>query len=241
MRAEPLSSSTASREPPGLPGKASVEGLLEAADARPGVPIGKPCLASFGRSSSAASPISPVTSIAALPSGCSRSSAGPSASGVPSRARIAARGARSTRFSRCSPLSQAGEDQARVPGYAAIGVGHVELGADVAEGDRPGFDRYRHDRLPVSVNGILRRVDVDRAQRGDLRGFPVGLGEFICADQPPRGVVQLPVHRAEVLAGPGLRHSARLLPSRASPVLPWLRRRRRRSVATTISGSSPGG
>ena len=75
-RAEPPSSGTASSEPPGLPARRALK-----ACSRPLTPTGvsaeKPCRASAGRSSSSAVPTSPVTSIAALPSGCSRASASP--------------------------------------------------------------------------------------------------------------------------------------------------------------------
>ena len=122
IRAEPVSSETASSEPPGLPARRSLK-----ACSRPLTPTGvsaeKPWRSSAGRSSSSAVPTSPVTSIAELPSGCSRASASPSASGR-------AVGGEDRRPRRQLDLvlevlvaAQAGEDEARVPGDAAVLVG----------------------------------------------------------------------------------------------------------------------
>ena len=58
--------------------------------------------------------------------------------------------------------AQAGEDETRVPGDAAVLVGDVEVGLDRAEGDRPGVDRDRDDRDPVRP-GRRRRASRLRA------------------------------------------------------------------------------
>jgi len=98
---------------------------------------------------------------------------------------------------------EAGEDQARIPIDAAFVVGHLELGADVAEGDRARHDGHRDDLGAALVPRVLRRADFEAAQGRHLGGLAVGGRELVGADGAPRGFVQLSVHRGEVLVGPG--------------------------------------
>ncbi len=149
IRAVPVSSATASSVPPGLPARRVLK-----ACSRPliptGVPGGKPGARAPLVVVHRRLPTSPVTSIAELPRGGRGPRPAPSASGVPSGARIGARGASSIWPRGARPRAQAGEDEARVPGDAAVGEGQVELGFDWPKATVSSVDRHRDHGGPVA-------------------------------------------------------------------------------------------
>ena len=198
--------STASSLPPGLPARRALKALLEAADPDRGFRREALRAPAVGSSSSGASPTSPVTSIAALPSGCSRSSAGAfgqrrrrrrrgSAPAAPARSRL--RGARRVR--------RPGKTRLGSQAIAAFGEGQVELVFEPAEGD--GGDRAAAPAprsSPSRELGVLGGAGDEAAQGRDLsrlRGRRAA--KSLRADRRLRGVVQLPVHRREVVRRPG--------------------------------------
>ena len=202
-----------------------------------GVSGGKPCAARFGSSSSGASPISPVTSIAAVPSGCSRSVAGPSASGVPSAARIGARGASSVSRFQLLAAAQAGEDEVGRPVDPAFRPGQVELVFDLAEGDGLDHQRHRDDRLAGFGAGVLGLVGDEAALRRDLAALRGSRRRTAWADRFLRGVVQLRVHRREVLRAARLRRSGSAAAFSGDPGAPMAAPTTKATSATTPSGS----
>ena len=145
-------SSTASSLPPGLPARRVLK-----ARSRPLIPTGvsaaKPWRASFATWLSVASPTSPVTSIAALPSGCSRSLG----RAFGQRRAVGGEDRRPRRqfdlAFQVLAFAQAREDEAGVPGDAAFGVGQLELVFEAAEGDGGDGDRHRDDGLAVALGG----------------------------------------------------------------------------------------
>ena len=201
MRAELPEPATASSEPPGLPASRALN-----ACSRPLTPTGvsgaKPWRARAGRSAASAIPTSPVTSIAALPRGCTRASAGPSASVEPSAARIGARGASAIWFSRCSPRCS--------PGKTRLGSQSIPPSA---KGRSTSASTGPKATVSASiVTGTTVAPPVEAGFRGEsgssersvahFAGVAVGGGEVIDRDSPFRGRVQLSVHRGEFVVCP---------------------------------------
>ena len=176
------------QRPAGRAGEPGVEGPLEAADAdrRSGA---KPLRARAASSSSSAMPTSPVTSIAALPSGCSRASAGPSASGDAVAGEDRRAGGQLGLALQALAATQAREDEARVPGDAAV-LEKRARGRPRPSRRRPWWRRSPPARIAApSAEGDLPANRLEGAQRRDLLRVAIGGDEVFDVDRLLRGAL----------------------------------------------------
>ena len=136
-----------------------------------------------------------------------RASAGPSASGVPSRASSGARSPTRVVRSSFSPGGEAGEGQVRHPGDLAFVVERdLDPPIDLAEG--PGVDRGFEGRRVVPVDlGLLGLAgrDAHGGRRG--LGVDIELRELLDRVLLLRRGRELLVHCREVLALPRVREA----------------------------------
>ena len=154
----------------------------------------------------------PVTSIAAEPSRESREAPWPSASGVPSLARIGARSPRVSRRPTRSPLSRPGKVRC-----GAQAIFSSSKGISITPSTSPKISvRIPDLHLDDVVVGAARVARVDRVRgRGGL-GLLVGGGELLDRELLLGRVGELLVHRREVLVGPGVEEAVgRVLLGRA--------------------------
>ena len=223
-----LGEDSGSAAPPGdgeeraarLPGKARVEGLLEAVD--PDRRVGRRSPGARGPEGRPLPrvPTSPVTSIAAR---ADRVRAGV---GRPLGQGSAVGGEDRRPRRQLDPAlqvlaaAQPGEEEAPAPGDPAFGEGQVDVGVDGTEGDRVGDDRDRHGRHACGLGCFPRGARLQRAQRRHPFCFAVCLGEFGDPDRPFRGGVQLPYTSRRIRAAPRLRRIAWRHPSRETPPAP---------------------
>ena len=233
--------SPARRTPPGRPATSSSK-----TRSRPEMPTvassGMPRARASSTRAAGTGPSWPAIAVATGPSGDVRSA--PSASGVPSRARMLARGGSVVLRVRRSPRLTPGNVRFSRPVDAGVVVlaleAHAQRRADRAEDARRDGHRHGHDRRPRACRPCpagTRSRSLSRSRRGSRRRSPRAV--WPCAPRPSarrasRGSRHAPTRRRSAPRAPrrrGARRrpSSRIRRSRGATPTPATKVRRRRA------------